>query len=94
MQAKKKKPSKKPSKSKPSKAKPSKSSKPSKLTKQQKANIRTFNQLKKDALAMEKDLKKLKKEIEAAKKLAEVSSRLVIFQHITRNLVYYLPGTW
>merc|ERR1712106_799273 len=76
--AKEKKPSKKPSKSKPSKAKPSKSSKPSKLTKQQKANIRTFNQLKKDALTMEKELKKLKKEIEAAEKLAEVSSRHLV----------------
>merc|ERR1712002_953219 len=55
--------------SKPSKAKPSK--KPSKLSKEQKANIKTFNRLKKDT-------EELTKQIEAAEKLAEVSDRHVV----------------
>merc|ERR1719369_907577 len=67
----------KPSKGKPSKAKPAKAKpkpskgKPSKLSKQQKANIKTFNRLKKDTEAMTKV-------IEAAEKLAEVSDRHVV----------------
>merc|ERR1719233_307489 len=75
----------KPSKpSKPSKAKPSKpakakpSKKPSKLSKEQKANIKTFNRLKKDTEAMTKAIEELTKEIEAAEKLAEVSDRHVV----------------
>merc|ERR1719309_1454397 len=70
------KPSKKPSKAKPSK-KPSKG-KPSKLSKQQKANIKTFNRLKKDTEAMTKAIEELTKEIEAAEKLAKVSDRHVV----------------
>jgi len=62
--------------SKPAKAKPSK--KPSKLSKQQKANIKTFNRLKKDTEAMTKAIEQLTKEIEAAEKLAEVSDRHVV----------------
>merc|ERR1712002_467409 len=61
---------------KPAKAKPSK--KPSKLSKQQKANIKTFNRLKKDTEAMTKAIEELTKEIEAAEKLAEVSDRHVV----------------
>merc|ERR1712013_506038 len=69
----------KPSKGKPPKGKPSKpSKKPSKLSKQQKANIKTFNRLKKDTEAMTKAIEKLTKEIEAAEKLAEVSDRHVV----------------
>merc|ERR1712002_739321 len=62
--------------SKPSKAKPSK--KPSKLSKEQKANIKTFNRLKKDTGAMTKAIEELTKQIEAAEKLAEVSDRHVV----------------
>merc|ERR1712013_278342 len=69
----------KPSKGKPSKGKPSNpSKKPSKLSKQQKANIKTFNRLKKDTEAMTKAIEELTKEIEAAEKLAEVSDRHVV----------------
>jgi len=67
----------KPPKAKPSKVKPSKG-KPSKLSKQQKANIKTFNRLKKDTEAMTKAIEELTKEIEAAEKLAEVSDRHVV----------------
>merc|ERR1712179_449025 len=79
------KPSKKPAKAKPGKAKPPKkpskgkpSKKPSKLSKQQKANIKTFNRLKKDTEAMTKAIEELTKEIEAAEKLVEVSDRHVV----------------
>merc|ERR1719268_791514 len=61
---------------KPAKAKPSK--KPSKLSKQQKANIKTFNKPKMDTEAMTKAIEQLTKEIEAAEKLAEVSDRHVV----------------
>merc|ERR1712098_869506 len=73
----KKKPGKKPCRGKKCKPKPGKKPKPSKkpskskLSKQQKANIKMFNKLKKDTQVMTKA-------IEAAEKLAEVSSRHVV----------------